>query len=96
MAVELTTCYVPDDPAYPAPTMGYVVAFMAFYERRFGVPLHLFLCSLLQHYGLEVHNLTPSGILHIVAFKTLCEAYVGLGPISTYGTTSSASGVRRT
>jgi hypothetical protein len=33
-------------------------------------------CSLLQFYGLELHHLTPSGILHIAAFITLCEAYV--------------------
>jgi hypothetical protein len=37
---------------------------------------HLFLCSLLQHYDLELHDLTPLGILHIVAFVTLCEAYL--------------------
>jgi hypothetical protein len=33
---------------------------------------------LLLHYGLELHNLTPSGIMHIAAFVTLCEAYMGI------------------
>jgi hypothetical protein len=33
---------------------------------------------LLQFYGLELHHLTPSGILHIAAFGTLCEAYMGI------------------
>jgi hypothetical protein len=37
-------------------------------------------CSLLQFYGLGLHNLTPSEILHIVAFITLCEAYMGIKP----------------
>jgi hypothetical protein len=44
----------------------------------FGVPSHQFLHSLLQFYGLELHHLTPSRILHMVAFVTLCEAYMGI------------------
>jgi hypothetical protein len=27
-----------------------------------------------------MHHLTPSGILHIAAFMTLCEAYLGIEP----------------
>jgi hypothetical protein len=27
-----------------------------------------------------MHNLTPSGILHIAAFVTLCEAFMGIDP----------------
>jgi hypothetical protein len=57
-----------------------VVAFTAFYERGFGVPSHRFLRSLLQYYGMELHHLTPSGILHIMTFVTLCEAYMGIDP----------------
>jgi hypothetical protein len=44
------------------------------------VPSHRFLHSLLQSYGLELHHLTPSGILHMVAFVTLCKAYIGIEP----------------
>jgi hypothetical protein len=29
---------------------------------------------------LELHNLTPSGIFHIAAFVTLCEAFMGIDP----------------
>jgi hypothetical protein len=36
--------------------------------------------SLLQFYGLELHHLNPSGILHILAFVILCEAYMGIEP----------------
>jgi hypothetical protein len=39
-AVELATYHVSEDPASPAPTGGYMVAYMAFYERGFGVPPH--------------------------------------------------------
>jgi hypothetical protein len=48
--------------------------------RGFGVLLHRFLHLLLQFYGLELHHLTPSGVLHIAGFVTLCEAYMGIEP----------------
>jgi hypothetical protein len=79
-AAELTTCRMPEDPASLVPVRGYIVACAVFYERRFGVPSHLFLRSLQQFYGLDLHRLTPSGILHMVAFVTLCEAYMGIEP----------------
>jgi hypothetical protein len=41
------------------------------------VPSHQFLRSLQQFYGLELHHLTPSGILHMAAFVTLCKVYMG-------------------
>jgi hypothetical protein len=77
---QLMSCCVPEDPAFPALVEGYVVTFVAFYEQGFSALSHRFLCSLLQHYDLELHNLTPSGILHIAAFVTLCEAYMGIDP----------------
>jgi hypothetical protein len=51
---------------------GYVMACVTFYEQELGVPPHQFLHSLLQFYGLELHHLTPSGILHMATFVTLC------------------------
>jgi hypothetical protein len=77
---QLMTCRVPEDHASPASLEGYVVTFAAFYVRWFSVPSHQFLHSLLQYYGLELHHQTPSGILHITAFVTLCEAYMGIHP----------------
>jgi hypothetical protein len=56
------------------------VSFMVFYERGFDMPLHQFLHSLLWYYSLEIHNLSPSGVLHIATFITLCEAYMGINP----------------
>jgi hypothetical protein len=70
-AVELATCCVLEVPTSPTPTMGYVVTFVVFSERGFGVPSHQFLCSLLHYYGLELHHLKPSGILHITTFVTM-------------------------
>jgi hypothetical protein len=80
MMAELMICHVPEDPASLAPTEGYIVSFVAFYEWGFSMLSHQFLRSLLQHYRLELHNLTPSGILHIMTFVTLCEAYMGIDP----------------
>jgi hypothetical protein len=50
----------------------------AFYERGFGVPSHRFLHSLLQFYDLELYHLTSSRILHMAAFVTLYDAYMGI------------------
>jgi hypothetical protein len=81
MIVEgLATCRVNEDPTSPALTGGYVVACATFYDQGFGVPSHRFLCLLLQFYGLELHHFTPLGILHIAAFVTLCDAYMGIEP----------------
>jgi hypothetical protein len=80
MIVELATCRVPEDPASPVQAGGYVIACATFYKRGFGVPSHRFLRSLLQFYGLELRHLSPSGVLHMAAFVTLCEAYMWIEP----------------
>jgi hypothetical protein len=66
--VELGACRVLEDTMFPAPMEGYVVSFTAFYDRGFNVPPHQFFRSLLRYYGLELHHLTPTGVLHIAAF----------------------------
>jgi hypothetical protein len=78
MAEELAAYLVPVDPAFSVLTGGYVVACMTFYERGFGMPSHRFLRSLLQSYGLELYHLTPSRIMHMVAFMTLCGVFIGI------------------
>jgi hypothetical protein len=79
-ATELATCRVPEDPVSPVPMGGYIVVCATFYEQGFSAQSHRFLCSLLQFYGLELHHLTPSRILHMATFMTLCEAYMGIEP----------------
>jgi hypothetical protein len=39
-ATKLEACYVPEDVAFPATTKGYVVSFVAFYKRGFGMKPH--------------------------------------------------------
>lgn len=60
------------------PHDGEVVVLASFYERDFGLPLHLFMRGLLFYYGLELQNFHPNSVLHIVCFITLCEAYLGM------------------
>jgi hypothetical protein len=79
-AAELATSRVPEDPTSPTPAGIYVMACTAFYERGLGVSSHRFLLSLLWSYGLELHHLTPLGILHMAAFMIVREAYIGIEP----------------
>jgi hypothetical protein len=74
IVVELPTCCVPEDHVSPVLAGGYVMACMTFYEHGFGVPSYRFRHSSLQFYDLELHHLTPLGILQMAAFVTLCEA----------------------
>jgi hypothetical protein len=53
---------------------------LTFYEWGFSVLLHQFLRLLLWYYGLELHHQTPSGVLHIAAYVTLCEANIVIDP----------------
>jgi hypothetical protein len=91
--VEHMACRVPEDPTFPMPAEGYVVSFLAFYELGYTTPSHWFLCSLLLYYGIELHNLTPSMVLHLAAFMNLCEAYLTVDP--EFGLLNYFFGVQR-
>ena len=57
-----------------------MVSFLAFDELGFGYPAHWFLRRLLNEWGLELQHLNPLGVLHIVGFVTVCEAFLGMEP----------------
>ena len=40
-------------------------------------PIHPFPRGLLEHYGIQLHNLTPGSILHISGFFALCKLFLG-------------------
>jgi hypothetical protein len=46
----------------PAPSEGYMVSFVAFHERRFGVPPSRFMQAIPHYYGVELHHFTPNSI----------------------------------
>ena len=64
----------------PAPTADERVCFQAFFPLGFALPIHPFVRGLLYSYRLQLHDLTPNGILHISCFITLCEAFLGIYP----------------
>jgi hypothetical protein len=57
-----------------------LVVLAPFYECVFGLPLHLFVWGLLFFYELEIQNLHPNSVLHMVCFITLCEVFLGIDP----------------
>lgn len=51
-----------------------------FIHRGLRLPLSTFTRGILTHYGLQLHHLTPSGVLHLSCFVTLCECFLGVLP----------------
>ena len=43
----------------PNPPAGYVVCFLAFLDRGFGIPASRFMRALVHYYGVELHNFNP-------------------------------------
>ena len=48
--------------------------------RGFSLPPSAFLIEILDHYGLQLHNITPNSLLYISGFVALFEGYLGLAP----------------
>jgi hypothetical protein len=63
-----------------SPPPGYIVSFVSFHERGFGLPASRFMRAILHHYGVELHNLSPNSISQAAIFVTVCEGYLGIAP----------------
>jgi hypothetical protein len=70
----------PTSEADPAPPPGYVVSFVSFHERGFGVPASRFMRALLHYYGVELHNFNPNSIAQAAIFAAVCEGFLGIDP----------------
>jgi hypothetical protein len=70
----------PPSGAAPSPPPGYVVSFVSFHERGFGVPAIRFMRAILHVYGVELHNLSPNSISQAAIFVAVCEGYLGIDP----------------
>jgi hypothetical protein len=70
----------PPSGAAPSPPPGYVVSFVSFHERGFGVPASRFMRAILHVYGVELHNLSPNSISQAAIFAAVCEGYLGIDP----------------
>jgi hypothetical protein len=64
----------------PAPPEGYVVSFVSFHERGFGIPSSVFMRALLHYYRVELHHLAPNAIAQAAIFAAVCEGYLGVEP----------------
>jgi len=59
---------------------GYVVCFLSFLDRGFGIPAGRFIRALVHYYEVELHNFNPNSIIQAVVFATVCEGYLGIHP----------------
>jgi hypothetical protein len=66
--------------ADPTPLPGYVVNFIPFHERGFGVPASRFMRALLHYYGVELHNFNPNSIAQAAIFAAVYEGFLGIDP----------------
>ena len=64
----------------PEPHANERVLFVESVHRDLGFPLHDFVRGLLYAYGVQIHDFTSNGILHIAVFMTLCECFLGVHP----------------
>ena len=76
---EMNTC-APGKDTVPSPCDDERVCFVDFLPRGFGFPLHPFLHGLLYVYGIQIHDLTPNGVLNLASFFVLCECFLGIEP----------------
>ena len=60
----------------PYERVAETVIFKSFVERGLGIPVCDFLQGLLFFWGIQLHHLTPTSILHIFIFVHLCEAFL--------------------
>jgi hypothetical protein len=70
----------PPSGATPSPPLGYVLSFVSFHERGFGVPTSRFMRAILHVYRVELHNLSPNCITQAAIFAAVCEAFLGIAP----------------
>jgi hypothetical protein len=70
----------PSSGAAPSPPSGYVLSFISFHERGFGVPASRFMRAILHFYGVELHNLNPNSIAQAAIFAAVCEGFLGIDP----------------
>ena len=64
----------------PFENVAEVVLFKSFVECGLSIPICDFLQGLLFYWGIQLHHLTPSSMLHISIFVHLCEAFLGIHP----------------
>ena len=80
LLTDETAKRIPGDEMIYCPDEGWRVIFLDFLLRGLSLPAHEFLRGLLFVYGVQLHQLTPNSILHIVVFITLCDFFLDIHP----------------
>ena len=57
-----------------------MVSFTDFHEPRFGIPMSDFLRGFLLEHGVQMHHLPPNGVLQLVGFVVVYEAFLRIEP----------------
>jgi hypothetical protein len=68
----------------PTPKPGEVVVFYDHFPRGFALPASSFMRQFLDHFHLQPHHIGANAMMTLAAFATLCEAYLGICPTSSY------------
>jgi hypothetical protein len=64
----------------PNPPPGYVVCFLSFLDRGFGMQAGRFIRALVHYYGVELHNFNSNSIMQAVVFVMVCKGYLEIPP----------------
>src|SRR5215216_2872154 len=64
----------------PSPQAGEKVYLKAQLVRDISLPISHFFLSVLNHFKVQPHNLSPNSILVLSNFAELCEGYLGIRP----------------
>ena len=70
----------PGEHDVPSPTPNQSVLFVPFVRAGLCYPPSDFLLEFLGSYGIQIHHLTPNGVLFLSTFVHFCEVFVGIPP----------------
>jgi hypothetical protein len=73
-------CRPVDGELVPVPEPGEAVVFYEHFQRGFMLPTSNFLRRFLDHFHMQPHHIGANAMMTLAAFKTLCEAYLGIWP----------------
>ena len=64
----------------PNPHEGERVHFGTHLDRGLSFPPSEFFSEVIDHYGVQLHNLPPNSLLEMSAYAALCEGFLGIRP----------------
>jgi hypothetical protein len=79
-AKEISKWRVEPKAAMSAPRKKEIVMLKSHIDRGLSLPPSYYLKSMLRHYELQVHHISPNSITIIAGFVALCEGYLGIYP----------------